>query len=73
MQLNGTFWDSYDNWVRDDASAPEHIFRFSTPHLIVHSDMDYRVDIMEALSIFNVLQERGVPSRFLNFPDETHW
>ena len=23
--------------------------------------------------MFNVLQERGVPSRFLNFPDENHW
>lgn len=23
--------------------------------------------------MFNVLQERGVPSRYLNFPDENHW
>ncbi len=23
--------------------------------------------------LFNILQERGVPSKFLNFPDENHW
>jgi len=46
---------------------------WSTPHLIVHSDMDYRLPISEGLSMFNVLTERGVPTRFLNFPDETHW
>ena len=73
FQLNGTYWEAYDNWVRFDPSAPEHILRFATPHLVIHSDKDYRVDISEALSIFNILQERGVPSRFLNFPDESHW
>ena len=27
----------------------------------------------EGLAAFNVLQERGVESRFLTFPDENHW
>lgn len=41
--------------------------------LIIHSDLDYRLPVSEGLSLFNILQERGVPSRFLNFPDENHW
>lgn len=72
-QFNGTFWDNRDNYRRWDPSAPEHIKQFSTPQLIIHSDLDYRLPISEGLALFNVLQERGVPSRLLNFPDENHW
>jgi dipeptidyl aminopeptidase/acylaminoacyl peptidase len=41
--------------------------------LVIHNDLDYRLSVAEGLALFNVLQERGVPSRFLNFPDENHW
>ncbi|KAJ5084105.1 hypothetical protein NUU61_008684 [Penicillium alfredii] len=71
--FNGTFWANRDNYRRWDPSAPEHIRQFSTPQLIIHSSKDYRLPISEGLSLFNVLQERGVPSRLLNFPDENHW
>ncbi|KAJ5669067.1 hypothetical protein N7462_010137 [Penicillium macrosclerotiorum] len=71
--FNGTFWANRDNYRRWDPSAPEHILQFDTPMLIVHSSKDYRLPISEGLSLFNVLQERGVPSRLLNFPDENHW
>ncbi|KAL6230851.1 putative dipeptidyl-peptidase 5 [Aspergillus navahoensis] len=72
-EFNGTFWGARDNYRRWDPSAPERILRFDTPHLIIHNDLDYRLPVAEGLSLFNVLQERGVPSRFLNFPDENHW
>ncbi|KAF9885016.1 putative dipeptidyl-peptidase 5 [Aspergillus nanangensis] len=72
-EFNGTFWGERDNYRRWDPSDPERILRFDTPQLIVHNDLDYRLPVAEGLSLFNVLQERGVPSRFLNFPDENHW
>ncbi|KAJ5591514.1 uncharacterized protein N7459_001883 [Penicillium hispanicum] len=71
--VNGTFWANRDNYRRWDPSAPEHILQFDTPQLVIHSSKDYRLPISEGLSLFNVLQERGVPSRLLNFPDENHW
>ena len=46
---------------------------WNTPMLIIHSDTDYRCPITEGLAAFNVCQMRGVPSRFLNFPDENHF
>lgn len=73
LKFNGTFWDARDNYRRWDPSAPERILQFATPMLVIHSDKDYRLPVAEGLSLFNVLQERGVPSRFLNFPDENHW
>ncbi|KAI9374431.1 putative dipeptidyl-peptidase 5 [Aspergillus egyptiacus] len=72
-EFNGTFWQVRDNYRRWDPSAPERILKFSTPQLVIHNDLDYRLPVAEGLSLFNILQERGVPSRFLNFPDENHW
>ncbi|KAJ5103144.1 hypothetical protein N7532_003673 [Penicillium argentinense] len=71
--FNGTFWANRDNYRRWDPSAPEHILQFDTPMLLIHSSKDYRLPVSDGLALFNVLQERGVPSRFLNFPDENHW
>ena len=51
----------------------ENILAFATPQLVIHNDLDFRLPVSEGLALFNVLQERGVPSRFLNFPDENHW
>lgn len=41
--------------------------------MVVHSDLDYRLPISEGLAVFNILQALGIPSVFLNFPDENHW
>ena len=41
--------------------------------LVIHGDKDYRVPIGEALRLWYDLQKRGVPSKFLYFPDENHW
>ncbi|KAF7718947.1 Dipeptidyl-peptidase 5 [Penicillium ucsense] len=72
-EFNGTFWDNRENYRRWDPSAPEHIKQFGTPTLVIHNANDFRLPEAEGLSLFNVLQERGVPSRFLSFPDENHW
>ncbi|KAL2214806.1 putative dipeptidyl-peptidase 5 [Thermoascus aurantiacus ATCC 26904] len=72
--FNGTFWDARDNFRRWDPSAPERIRQFSTPRLVIHTatrTSGWRC--RKGLALFNILQERGVPSRFLNFPDENHW
>jgi len=46
---------------------------FKTPMLIIHNDLDFRVPVSEGHQLFTVLQRLGVPSRFINFPDEGHW
>jgi len=46
---------------------------FKTPMLIIHNDLDFRVPVAEGLQLFTTLQRLGVPSRFINFPDEGHW
>lgn len=69
--FNGTLWDNYDNYARWNPA--NHTDKWATPHLIVHNEKDFRLPISEGLSAFNILQERGVESKLLSFPDEDHW
>ncbi|EHY59605.1 Dipeptidyl-peptidase 5 [Exophiala dermatitidis] len=70
-EFNGTLWDNRDNY--DRWNPINHARNFSTPHFVIHSSLDYRLPVSEGIMLFNILQERGVPSKFLNFPDENHW
>ncbi|QQR88474.1 MAG: S9 family peptidase [Flavobacteriales bacterium] len=46
---------------------------WSVPMLVIHGDLDFRIPITQGISAFTALQEKGVPSQFLRFPDENHW
>ncbi|KAK8877478.1 dipeptidyl-peptidase V [Apiospora arundinis] len=46
--------------------------RWSTPHFVVHNELDYRLPVSEGILMFNMLQTKGIPSKFLSFPDEDH-
>jgi dipeptidyl aminopeptidase/acylaminoacyl peptidase len=65
-------WEGLDKW---NPARPELLreWKHAPPTLVVHSDLDYRCPIVEGLAVFKTLQSLGVPSRFLNFPDETHF
>ena len=69
--LGGPYWTATEEWEKWNPA--KYAGNWSTPHLIIHNELDYRLPISEGLAAFNVLQERGVPSRFLTFPDENHW
>jgi dipeptidyl aminopeptidase/acylaminoacyl peptidase len=46
---------------------------FKTPVLVVHGQLDYRLDVSEGFQLFTTLQRLKVPSKMLYFPDEGHW
>lgn len=52
-----------------------HLFadKFKTPTLVIHGQLDYRLDVAEGFQLFTTLQRLGVPSKMLYFPDEGHW
>jgi dipeptidyl aminopeptidase/acylaminoacyl peptidase len=47
--------------------------RWRTPMLVIHGSLDYRIPLTQGLGAFTALQRRGIPSEFLNFPEENHW
>ena len=69
--LGGPYWTAMEEWEKWNPA--KHTGNWSTPQLIIHNELDYRLPISEGLAAFNVLQERKIPSRFLTFPDENHW
>src|SRR4051812_43772473 len=47
--------------------------KFKTPTLVVHGQLDFRLDVSEGFQLFTTLQRLKVPSKMLYFPDEGHW
>jgi dipeptidyl aminopeptidase/acylaminoacyl peptidase len=54
-------------------SPHNYVANWVTPMLIVHGQQDFRVDVSEGFQAFTALRLRGVPGKFLYFPDEGHW
>jgi len=67
----GTPWEKREAFEKSTPS--NHVQNIQTPMLIVHGELDYRVPVGQGIQLFQSLQRRGVPSRFLYFPDEGHW
>jgi len=70
-EFGDTLWanrEAYRKW------SP-HLFaaQFKTPTLVVHGQLDYRLDVSEGFQLFTTLQRLKIPSKMLYFPDEGHW
>ncbi len=50
-----------------------NLAKHKVPMLVIHNDLDFRCPIGQGHELFSALQRQGVPSRFVNFPDEGHW
>ena len=76
-EFKGHPWDYYG---KPDAENPFRKWspslyakNFKTPTLVVHSQLDYRLDVSEGFQLFDTLQLLKVPSKMLYFPDEGHF
>lgn len=54
-------------------SPANYTSRWQTPMLIVHGQEDYRVDVSEGFQAYTALRLRGLPGKFLYFPNEGHF
>jgi dipeptidyl aminopeptidase/acylaminoacyl peptidase len=67
----GLPWENPDGYARQ--SPLGLVKNWKTPTLVIHGGRDYRIVDAQGIATFTALQRRGVPSRFLYFPDENHW
>ncbi|MFQ5652021.1 MAG: prolyl oligopeptidase family serine peptidase [bacterium] len=67
----GTPWDNPAGYERHNPI--NYVKNWKTPMLVIHGALDYRVVETQGISTFTALQRRGIPARFLYFPDENHW
>lgn len=70
-ELGGTPWASREMYRR--WSPHEYIQNAKTPTLVIHGQLDYRVNVSQGQQMFSALKRLGVPARFVYFPDEGHF
>lgn len=74
-----TWFDEWEHGIPwetpefDKYSPHRYAANFSTPNLIIHNELDFRVPLAQGLSAFTTLQRKGIPSKLVIFPDEGHW
>ena len=67
----GVPWEKPEGYTKHNPI--DLVKNWKTPTLVIHGANDYRVVDTQGMSTFTALQRKGVPSRFLYFPDEGHW
>ncbi|MGZ4815448.1 MAG: dipeptidyl-peptidase 5 [Terriglobales bacterium] len=70
-EFQGTPWTNramYEKWNPLNSAT-----KFKTPTLVVHGQLDYRLDVSQGFEFFTYLQRLKIPSKMLYFPDEGHW
>jgi dipeptidyl aminopeptidase/acylaminoacyl peptidase len=70
--LGGAYWEEP---TPIGYSFSPHLFvgNWNTPMLVIHGGKDFRIPYTEGMQAFNAAQLQGIPSRFLFFPEETHF
>lgn len=73
--MKGAYWDK-DNKIaqRTYANSPhKFVQKWDTPILVIHGEKDFRIPYTQGMGAFNSAVMKGVPARFLFFPEECHW
>lgn len=73
-------WDNYGPyWIPENKeyyeknSPHKFVQNWDTPILVIHGGMDFRVPESEGMQAYQAAQLKGLKSRFLYFPQESHW
>lgn len=68
----GPYYQDKPNKVYLD-SPHKSVGKWDTPILVIHNQYDYRIPVTQGMQAFNIARMRGIPAKFLYFPDECHW
>lgn len=71
--LEGAYWKSPKPKTYTQFSPHLYVQNWDTPILVIHNELDFRIPVTQGMQAFSAAQLRGIPSRFLYFPDEGHW
>ena len=73
--IGGPYWDWNNPQVKKSYANSPHLFvdKWNAPICVIHSEFDFRIVASEGMAAYNAAQMCHIPSRYLYFPDETHW
>jgi dipeptidyl aminopeptidase/acylaminoacyl peptidase len=69
----GPYWleENKENYAK--FSPHNYVANWNTPILVIHGGMDFRVPEGEGMQAFQAAQLKGIKSKYLYFPTESHW
>lgn len=70
-QYGGSPWENFDQVNAINPSQFAH--NFTTPMLVIHGELDYRVPVAHGFMVYNIYKNMGLDARLVYFPDENHW
>jgi len=73
--LKGNYWDKSNKAAMKSYANSPHKFvkNWDTPIMVITGANDFRIPYTQSMGAFNTAVMRGVPARFLFFPEESHW
>jgi dipeptidyl aminopeptidase/acylaminoacyl peptidase len=72
-EFGGPYWNKPQPKSYTEFSPHKFVDKWDTPMLVIHGGLDFRVPEEQGMQAYTALQERGIPSKFVYFPDEGHW
>ncbi|KAF8636022.1 hypothetical protein AX15_000182 [Amanita polypyramis BW_CC] len=72
-EWGGRPWDEKGKELSQKYNPSNFVHKWSTPQLLIHGSKDYRLPDTEGIGAFHTLQQLGIPSRLVIFPEENHW
>ncbi|HAD98645.1 MAG TPA: peptidase S9, partial [Cryomorphaceae bacterium] len=73
QDLGGPYWEKENKATYDTFDPKDLVQNWDTPILVIHGGKDFRVPENQGMEAFQAAKLRGVPAKFLYFPNEGHW
>jgi dipeptidyl aminopeptidase/acylaminoacyl peptidase len=73
FDMGGAYFNKPTPKTYTDFNPIDFVNNWDTPMLVIHNDLDFRVPLSQGMEAFTAARLKGVPARFLSFPDENHW
>jgi dipeptidyl aminopeptidase/acylaminoacyl peptidase len=73
--FGGPYWEKNNAVAQKTYASSPHLFvdKWDTPIYVIHGEKDYRVLYSQSLQAFTAAKLRGIPAKYLQFPEENHW
>ncbi len=71
--IGGNYWENPQLPAYNAYNPIKKVDQWTAPLLVIHGGKDFRVPENQGMEAFQAAQLRGIPSKFLYFPNEGHW
>ncbi len=74
-EFGGHYWDKSNKVAQRTYENSPHKFvdKWDTPLMVIHGEKDYRITYNQGMQAFTAAKLKGIPARYLHFPEENHW